>query len=380
MRGWIRAALVLSLGPILGCEAGDKAQHQTEPMDAAAYGDAGSIFMDAGDAYQMQGEDASAAVLLDMESTLDQGGHAPDTQGMPDVGAQADSMLMSTADTGSHVFDVGSAKGDAGREPAMRVLRPGIQEFSINQTVDGVEIQRRVIVHAPADLVAGGQYPAVLAFHGNGGRPDGFVGQMRQWVEQGRFVGVYPEGYQRSWNLGQERSHADEIDFIDQVMLRLNQYPHLRDTRRLGFGSSNGAGMIHELAIRTQYFEAVVALSTALIVGREPGAQTAPVSIMQVHGIDDQVCPYGGGASPTGHVFHPAEESISIWGRHNDCQVQDRGGSAHANVRINYLGCRDGHRVVHYGIPNVGHGLPPDTEGGLMALVLDFLGVMDGVN
>ena len=61
---------------------------------------------------------------------------------------------------------------------------------------------RRIVIQAPGRLVPAERYPVVFAFHGNGGRPEAFLGQLQRFVDAGRFVAILPEGLERSWNLG----------------------------------------------------------------------------------------------------------------------------------------------------------------------------------
>ena len=54
------------------------------------------------------------------------------------------------------------------------------------------------------------------------------------------------------------------------------------------------------------------------------------------------------------------------------CTEPDTTPTADGNIRLEWRSCEDGHRVVHYGFVGVEHGLPPDLEGGLLDLVIDF--------
>ena len=39
--------------------------------------------------------------------------------------------------------------------------------------------------------------------------------------DNGEFVGIYPQGIQRSWNLGSEASRADDVQFINLIIEEL---------------------------------------------------------------------------------------------------------------------------------------------------------------
>ena len=38
------------------------------------------------------------------------------------------------------------------------------------------------------------------------------------------FLVVYPQGYKRSWNLGEEESDADDIEFVNMIVEKLKSY------------------------------------------------------------------------------------------------------------------------------------------------------------
>ena len=359
----LRRAAALSLLMILsGCE-GDT-QSRSSTVDSAVAEDAGLSVNDRG----IQTNDRGVPTIDAESSATDAEDPGPDTI--------EDANPPSTTDAARPDLGVPPV-ADASTPPSMRNLREGPQEFTITERIDGEDVNRLVIIHAPEDLDEDVSYPVVFAFHGFGGRPQSFVNQLRRLVNEHNFVGVYPQGHQESWNLGAEPSTADELAFVDQIMERLSESRQLQGTRRVGFGTSNGAGMIHTLAANTRHFEAVAALSTALIVGREPGENAGPVSVLQVHGMRDELCPYDGGESRVGHTFHSAEESIRLWAVHNGCDEDpQRLNTDQDNLRIEYRGCREETRVIHYGIRGAGHGFPGNTEGGVIDLALDFLGVL----
>ena len=253
-------------------------------------------------------------------------------------------------------------------------LVPGVSEIFITQTIDGEPVERLVLIHAPQSIDPTKMYPLVFAFHGNGGQPGMWPGQLSQLVNQGSFVGVYPQGHLTSWNLGKEESTADDLAFVDDVVAYMNDVKGLEQSRRYAMGSSNGAGMVQLLGVNRDHFRAIAALSTALIEGNEPTAASAKISVFQLHGTDDAICPYEGGYSPqTQHTFLAAEESALVWAQHNGCDLQAQTTQTESgNTKIQYANCDEGTEVVHYKIIDGGHGFPPNTEGGINALVWSF--------
>ena len=109
-------------------------------------------------------------------------------------------------------------------------------------------------------------------------------------------------------------------------------------------------------------------MASALTTARRP-TSGEPMTVIQLHGKQDTVCPYEGGESVTGHTFMPAEDSIKDWADYNGCTSQTSSETASGNVRIEYTGCTSGVGVVHYGFPEAGHGIPRTEEGGLFKLI-----------
>ena len=112
-------------------------------------------------------------------------------------------------------------RGLAAAQPA------GVSELALTQEVDGETVSRRVFIHAPAEgLRDGTSYPLLFCLHGNGTNAppsappphSGFLRNYGPLVERGEFVGVYPEGLQRSWNLGPEASNADDVSSCPSLL------------------------------------------------------------------------------------------------------------------------------------------------------------------
>ena len=261
---------------------------------------------------------------------------------------------------------------DAARAKQQK-LRPGITRFEVPQVIDGKTIFREVLIHAPRSLDNSKRYPVLFALHGNGGRHSNFLRPLQPLIDRGSFVGIYPQGYRRSWNLGEEASKADDIAFVSAILQELDRYPQLDTDKAFLMGISNGAGMAHQLAIETDYFLAIAAIVSHLNALNLPGDQTPEVSVLQISGDRDRVIPYEGGDSPTGHLFLPAEVSSRIWARHNGIKGRPEiRETADGNQRLSYRGGRKGTQVLHYRMRDHGHGGFEGEEGGINRLIWKF--------
>ncbi|MEE2785782.1 MAG: hypothetical protein VX589_00485, partial [Myxococcota bacterium] len=61
-----------------------------------------------------------------------------------------------------------------------------------------------------------------------------------------------------------------------------------------------------------------------------------------------------------------------IWAQHNGCGQGIRDITSEGNIRIRFPNCDDGVQVMHYGLVGQGHGLNPNSEGGLYERMFQF--------
>jgi len=107
---------------------------------------------------------------------------------------------------------------------------------------------RTAQVTVPA-TTAGQKVPVLIHLHGNGGQ-----GNTRPF---GSFLGdeaviVAPNGYERSWNVYKERSKADDVKFILDLITKIGQEIPAADMNNVNIaGTSNGAALTYQLIIDT---------------------------------------------------------------------------------------------------------------------------------
>ena len=116
---------------------------------------------------------------------------------------------------------------------------------------------------------------------------------------------------------------------------------------------------------------ASVLLKETLVNGVLP-VTTQPTRVFQVHGMQDDTCPYEGGNGTTGYTYVSVEDSAAAWASVNECQEPpDKEVTPEDNEKISYTNCL-GFDVVSYGLPGVGHDIPLAVEGGLPSLIWEF--------
>ena len=268
-------------------------------------------------------------------------------------------------------------------------LSAGMNELTLQQEVAGEMVERRFLVHTPESFDASERTPLLFAFHGNGGEPEPFAFELEGAVEAGRFIGVYPAGLAYSWNLGPEESQADDVAFTEAILDMLTGTPGIDATKPVAMGWSNGAGMVHELAMESRQFVAIAPAVSHMLATKTPDERAANVSVIQFSGTEDTLVPYQGGTGVLEHEFLHAEDSSAEWAAHNGCaaspvvgpevarpeveQAPDQEGAS-SYTMLEWEDCATGARVVHVRMNNIGHDMPFELiEGGTLPFIYDFL-------
>ena len=188
----------------------------------------------------------------------------------------------------------------------------------INQIIQGVNRQRSVIIQTPSNINLSKDYPIVFALHGGGGRNIQWVNELKNFTDNGDFIGIYPQGHLNSWNLGTEASKADDVAFINLIIKELENYNNLNMNKIYAIGTSNGSAMVNKLAIQTSHFKAIAPIVSQLMESMPILENTKPVSIFQINGAKDSTIPIDGGIA-FGHNFLDALKSAELWASNFEC-------------------------------------------------------------
>ena len=245
--------------------------------------------------------------------------------------------------------------------------------FFVTQSIGDIQVQREVLLHLPNNFDSTQTYPVVIAFHGNGGQNNSWFNQLSQFVDLGEFIGIYPQGYLNSWNLGAEASTADEIYFFNQIMDKLETYSFFDASKVYGIGISNGSALINKLAIETSHFSAIAALASQLIVGSIPNNSTSPVAVYQMCGTADNIIPYEGGMSVVGHHFLSSSGSALSWVNAFNCATEPIIEMLGEDGILIYTDCESGKEIRFHSVNNAGHNLNQPNTPNFYGPVWEFL-------
>jgi len=96
---------------------------------------------------------------------------------------------------------------------------------------------------------AGQKVPVVFHLHGNGGQ--GNTRPVGGWLGDDCII-VAPDGYERSWNVYTEKSKADDVSFILDLIAKIGAEIPAADMNNVNIiGTSNGAALTYRLMIET---------------------------------------------------------------------------------------------------------------------------------
>jgi polyhydroxybutyrate depolymerase len=244
---------------------------------------------------------------------------------------------------------------------------PTIQPSDSTRTLKVGELTREYILHIPPGLDNLLPVPVVFAFHGSD--TDAVYMQMttgfNDIADKNGFLVVYPNGYGRSWNVGDYgpafKNNVDDIAFVRQMLSDLGTIASINPKRIYAAGFSMGAIFSYRLACEMpDTFAAIAPVEGWLLT--DPCQPQQPVSVVHVHGLDDayagQIVSASDADAYTDIVFPPVEYAIATWVQLDGCnstaQVEKQGIVTHTV----YSSCRAGTAVELYAIEGWGHIWP----------------------
>lgn len=275
-------------------------------------------------------------------------------------------------------------------EPAHEPAGESVGEPGTTVTVDLAD--RPFRLHVPETYDPSGAAPLVVLLHGytsSAAEQEEYF-QLSAESDRRGFLYALPDGTvdirdDRFWNATEAccdfyGSGVDDVAYLRQLIDAVSSAYTVDPARVYVVGHSNGGFMAHRLAC--EHADAITAIvSLAGMPPHDPSrcAPERPVSVLQIHGTDDDTIPYDGGANGS-NPFPSVSTTLQRWRDLDGCTGEgttlepldlDSGLSGSETTVTTYDGCRDGARVELWAIDGGGH--VPGFGAGFAPAVVDFL-------
>ncbi len=290
-------------------------------------------------------------------------------------------------DEGTQQVDPTSTTTTIGTDTtAATTTAPGEPE-NVSVTEERVQVgatERMFRVIEPADLSPDEEVPVVIVLHGLGLNAMGMsrAADWRGAVAEDRFVAVFPQGVQDSWNMGPccppaNLVGAQDEAFMDEVVEAMESRDSVDADRMYLTGFSNGALLTYTYTCaHPETFAAVAPMAGTNITGCEPAT---PVSLLHQHGDADLVVPYAGGVALGSLVssapFPPVASSVAAWAQADGCTGEPTVAQGDGVQRTTWSECSDGTRVEMVRVAGKGHAWLRTSEYDPLVEVLRFFGI-----
>ena len=236
---------------------------------------------------------------------------------------------------------------------------------------------RPAVVFAPADYDGTSELPVILMLHGYGvpGMIQDLIFQFALRVDDGEFILIVPEGTTdpggaQFWNATEAccnfyESDVDDVGYLMGLLDEVEATMPVDADRITVVGHSNGGFMTYRLACEhSERFAGVASLAGMNTLDEAGCEASTPLSVLQVHGDQDETIPY------EGDVYMPsAERSVAFWADKASCSGTQNGASADylsdvsgtETRKQSWQGCQEGVEAELWTLQDGGH-IPSFTE------------------
>jgi polyhydroxybutyrate depolymerase len=220
------------------------------------------------------------------------------------------------------------------------------------------DVQRSYTVYRPASAGAREALALVIAMHGYTSNSLWMetASHFDQLAELDRFEVAYPQGIGDAWNAGSCCGHdvSDDVEFIRELIDRLVAAGGVDRTHVFATGMSNGALMAQRLACDLAgRITAAASVSGSLVT--ESCSPSRPISVLEIHGLEDTVIPYAGGTVGGLTDFPSTMTTMRRWSTLDGCSPAPALKRAGITSTYTWTGCRDGSSVVLEAVAGAGH-------------------------
>lgn len=251
--------------------------------------------------------------------------------------------------------------------------RPGPGDYKRPLRHDGRD--RYYLIHVPPYHNGKRRLPLVLSIHGGGGNPYNQVDMtgFDSLADRHGFIVVSPAGSSRghsmlTWNTTIDKHYAskqgfDDVGFLREVVRDASELFRVDRRRIYATGLSQGGMMSYRLACEASDMVAAV----APVAGVPPAGcrPSRPVSVMHIHGTEDNYVPYNGGvgsaqpAKKTKTDYVSVEDTLETWLDINGLDDEPSKTGRRGDARYELFGPGgDGVEFVLWTVKGGGHTWP----------------------
>ena len=221
--------------------------------------------------------------------------------------------------------------------------------------------------------------PLIIGFHGLGGNPrdlNSYIG-ISPHVATLNFALLLPQGKrnvegENYWNdhlfLNNGDRQTDDVRYLHETISEINSIQPV--SRVYAVGYSNGGGFSYRLACESfPNLAAIVSLAGAPFTPAYTCENAKPISILQIHGTQDEVISYDGARQyfDDARQYPGAEQLVDRWARRAGCDTQSSEPATTADIDstidgneteviVYRKGCTDGVTIELWKINGASHG------------------------
>lgn len=232
--------------------------------------------------------------------------------------------------------------------------------------------ERSYRLYVPKSL-PGGEVPLVVMLHGalgSGKQAEKAYG-WNELADKYGFIVAYPDGLNRAWAVSDRccgppaREKVDDVAFIKSMINDIQKKARIDASRIYVAGMSNGGALAYRLACDTDIFAAIGVVSATLL---SECPNPHEVSVVHIHGKEDNIFPYGGGLGSLGANWDgwlsdlaearipPIPDLMGMWRRVNRCTPS--AVTINGPIRKAVAACADDREVAFIVIDGAGHQWP----------------------
>lgn len=229
--------------------------------------------------------------------------------------------------------------------------------------------EREYLLYVPPSVDPAMPVPLVISIHGfaewSAHQRD--ISRWNDLADRQGFIVVYPSGtgFPKRWRtnggIGISDDLSIDVQFISDLIDRLQQHYHIDARRIYANGLSNGGGMSALLGCElSKRIAAVGSVSGAYRFSPKDCEFARSVPVIAFHGTADPIVPYLGGTSWMFDLpFPPVADWIASWAAQNGCipVASELPGIGEVSG-VRYHQCKEDVEVILYTIQGGGHSWP----------------------